>query len=259
MNLGRHLHELTRHRIGLAVCFALATLAALWGVGKVSLVPPGVKPRVLEMSAAQTRALVDSPKSAVLDLQVPTANLQSMTNRGVLVGNMIASEPVRAYIGRRAHIRPELLQVSSPVTPDFPRPLATSGSRSTSDILDSPNHYRLSIQANPTVPIVEVFAEAPTEERARDLANGAVEGMQDYLRDLAERQAIPEQQRVHLQQLGRATGGTINEGVSLKVGVLCFVLVFFASALAVLAVARIRRGWDAAADETPPAGARLAA
>lgn len=258
MHLGRHLHELTRHRIGLAVCFALATLAALWGVGKITLLPPGIKPRVLQMSAAQTRALVDSPKSAVLDLDVPTSNLQSMTNRGVLVGNMIASEPVRAYIGRRAHIRPQLLQVASPVTPDFPRPLATSGTRSTSDILDSPNAYRLSIQANPTVPIVEVFAEAPTEQKARDLANGAVEGMQDYLRDLADRQGIPAEQRVHLQQLGRATGGTINKGVSVKVAVLSFALVFFASALAVLAIARVRRGWDAAAGDAQ-AQARLAA
>jgi hypothetical protein len=253
MQLGRHLHELSRHRLGLLVSVLLASLAALWSVGKVSVDPPGIKPRVLQMGAASTRALVDSPKSAVLDLQVPTGNLQAMTNRGVLVGNMIASAPVRAYIARRAHVRPELLQVSSPVTPDFPRPLASSGKRSTSDIVDSPNAYRLSVQSNPTVPIVDIYAEAPTAAAARALANGAVEGMQDYLGDLAVTQAIPERQRVHLVQLGGATGGVINPGVSVKLGLLSFFIVFGASSLAVMAVSRVRRGWGLAAARRGPA------
>jgi hypothetical protein len=248
MNFGRHLHELWRNRAGLLISLTLATLAMVWSVGKVSIAPPGIKPRVLQMAAASTRALVDSPNSAVLDLAVPTSNLQQMTNRGVLVGNMIASQPVRAYIGRRAGIRPELLQVASPVTPDFPRPLATSGKRSTKDIADSPNQYRLSIQANPTVPILDVYAEAPTEKAARALANGAVQGMQDYLRDLAERQQIPATQRVHLEQLGGATGGVIDPGISIKLGALAFLITFAASSLAAVAIRRVRRGWRLADD-----------
>src|ERR1700742_346256 len=98
MQLGRHLRELWGHRTGLIVSLVLALLAAVWSVGKVSLFPPGVKPRVVTIAAANTRALVDAPKSAVLDMNVSTVNLQSMTNRGVLVGNVMASEPVRQYI-----------------------------------------------------------------------------------------------------------------------------------------------------------------
>jgi hypothetical protein len=255
MQFGRHLHELSRHRLGLLLSVLLASLAALWSVGKVSLDPPGIKPRVLQMGAASTRALVDYPKSAVLDLAVPTANLQAMTNRGVLVGNIIASAPVRTYIGRRAHIKPELLQVVSPVTPDFPRPLATSGTRSTSDILDSPNAYRLSIQSNPTVPIVDIYAEAPTAETARALADGAVEGMRDYLHDLAMAQRIPSDQRVRLVQLGAATGGVINPGISVKLGIISFLIVFGACCLAVMAITRVRRGWNVAAEARPARGA----
>jgi hypothetical protein len=243
MGLGRHLRELCGYRAGLVASILIASLAALWSVGKLSLFPPGVKPRVVQMASASTRAIVDSPTSAVLDLAIPTTNLQGMTNRGVLVGNMIASEPVRGYVARRAHLRPELLQVASPVTPDFPRPLATSGKRSTKDIVKSPNEYRLSIQANPTVPILDVYAEAPTVAAARSLANSAVEGMGDYLRDLADAQQIPPGQRVHLEQLGRADGGIINPDVSVKLAVLSFVLVFAASSATVLALARVRRGW----------------
>jgi hypothetical protein len=244
MRFGRHLRELWEHRLGLVASVLIASLAALWSVGKVTVFPPSVKPRVLQMAAASTRALVDSPKSAVLDLKVPTTNLQGMTNRGVLVGNMIASAPVRAYIARRAHVPTELLQVAGPVTPDFPRPLATSGKRSTKDILKSPNQYRLSIQANPTVPILDIYAQAPTADAARALANGAVRGMQDYLVDLADAQHIAVDQRVHLEQLGQADGSVINPDVSIKLAILSFLLVFTASSVMVLAATRVRRGWQ---------------
>jgi hypothetical protein len=244
MQLGRHLRELWGHRVGLIASLALALLASLWSVGKVSFFPPGVKPRVLTMSVANTRALVDAPKSAVLDLKVNTGSLQAMSNRGVLIGNVMASEPVRDYIGKRAKIRGELLQIASPVTPDFPRPLATSGKKSPRDILKSPNAYRLNIQANPTVPILDIYAEAPTPELAQQLANGAVDGMQDYLNDLATAQQVPVERRVRLEQLGRAKGGTINPGVRLKLGALSFLIVFAASSATVLAVGRVRQGWS---------------
>jgi hypothetical protein len=150
---------------------------------------------------------------------------------------------VREYIARRAKVRSELLQIASPVTPEFPRPLATSGKKSTRDILKSPNQYRLSIQANPTVPILDIYAEAPTAEIARQLANGAVDGMQDYLRDLAAAQRTPADRQVHLEQLGHAKSGVINPGIRVKVGIMSFLLVFAASSATVLAVGRVRRGW----------------
>jgi hypothetical protein len=244
MRFGRHLRELWQHRLGLTASVLLACLAALWSVGKVTVFPPGVKPRVLQMGAASTRALVDAPKSAVIDLTVNTTSLQGMTNRGVLVGNMIGSAPVRAYVARRAHVPVELLQVATPVTPDFPRPLATSGKRSTKDILKSPNQYRLSVQANPTVPILDIYAQAPTANAARALANAAVQGMSDYLHDLANAQHIAVAQRVHIQQLGQAEGGVINPNVSVKLAILSFLLVFTASGAMVLAADRVRRGWQ---------------
>ncbi len=133
--------------------------------------------------------------------------------------------------------------MASPVTPDFPRPLATSGKKSPRDILKSPNEYRLSIQANPTVPIVDIYAEAPTPEIAAAFANGAVDGMQDYLKDLAAAQHVPADRRVRLEQFGRAKGVEINPGVRLKLGMLSFLIVFAAASVTVLAVDRVRQGW----------------
>jgi hypothetical protein len=243
MGLGRHLRELWESKVGLATSVTLALLAALYSVGTISLFPPAVKARPIEVAVASTRALVDAPTSAVLDLQVNTNNLAGMTNRGVLVGNIMASAPVRSYIGRRAHVAPERLKVASPVTIDFPRPLATSGSMSARDILKSPGEYRLSVQANPTVPILDIYAQAPTEAEAKLLANGAVAGMQDYLRDLGDTQSVVPAQQVHLEQLGRARGGVINAGIGVEMALLSFTLVFGASAATVLWLGRVRRGW----------------
>jgi hypothetical protein len=244
MQLGRHLRELWQFRLGLVAAVLLASFAALWSVGRVGLFPPSIKARNLEMASASTRALVDTPKSMVLDLGANTYDFQSITDRALLVGNIMASAPVRRYIARRAHLPADVLQISSPVTPDFPRQLASSGTRRTSDILKSPDEYRLSIQSNPTVPVVDVYAEAPTAEAAQQLANGAVDGMKDYLRDLGAAQSIPGTEQVHLEQLGRAKGGVIDRGVSVKLAALSFLLVFAASSAMVLFVARVRRGWD---------------
>jgi hypothetical protein len=248
MQLGKHLRELWHLKIGIVVSLALATLAAIWSVGRIDLAPPGFTPRKLEIATASTRALVDTPQSTVLDLDVNTYGFTAITNRALLVGNIMASEPVRRYIAARAHLPAEVLQVTSPITPDFPRPLATTGKRKMSDILKSPDEYRLSIQANPTVPIVDVFAEAPTAAAAQQLANGAVEGMKDYLNDLGVAQAIPVAKQVHLEQLGRAKGGVIDPGISVKFAGLSFFLVLAASGAMSLFVVRVRRGWQKEAD-----------
>jgi hypothetical protein len=248
MQLGRHLRELWRLRIGLVASVLLAVFAGLWSVGRVSLIPPSVQPRALETAAASTRVLVDAPRSTVLDLSVDTYNFQAITNRALLVGNVMASEPVQRYIGRRARVSPDVLQVASPVTPDFPRPLASSGKRSSRDILKSPDEYRLSIQVNPTAPVLDVYAEAPTAEAAELLANGAVDGMKDYLRDLGTTQGVPLERQVRLEQLGRAKGGVINQGVRVKLAVLSFLLVFAACSLTVLFIGRVRRGWAVEAE-----------
>jgi hypothetical protein len=258
MQLGRHLRELWELRIGLVASLLLALFAALWSVGQVGVFPPSVKTRKLEIAAASTSVLVDTPKSTVLDLSVNTYDFRAFTNRSLLVGNIMASPPVRRYIARRAHVPADVLQVASPVTPDFPRPLASSGAKHSSDILKSPDEYRLSIQSNPTVPVVDVYAEAPTAAAAQQLANGAVDGMKDYLRDLAAAQGTRPSEQITLEQLGRAKGGVLDPGISVKVALLSFLLVFGASSVAALFLARVRRGWVMQAKRDPltetPAG-----
>jgi hypothetical protein len=258
MQLGIHLRELWRLRLGLVLALLLSIFAAVWVCYRIELSPPHLEPRSLEMGTASTRVLVDTPKSSVLDLRQGTYDFESLSNRALLLGNVMAGLPVREYIARHAHIPPEVLRVSAPLTPDFPRAIEEAGNeKHTTDILRSTNQYRISLRTNPTVPMLDVYAQAPTAERAAALANAAVDGLQEYLDDIATTQRIGADQQVQLKQLGRARGALINDGVAVQVALLSFLVVFAVSATAVLLVARVRRGWMIASvmdDDIVPGG-----
>lgn len=248
MQLGRHLRELWRLRLGVAISFALALFIAVSSIDHVSLLPPKVSSRQLEIAAASTRVLVDSPRSEIIDLRTDTYAFTSLTTRAALLGNVMASAPVREYIARRAKIDPARIQASAPITADVPRNLSEPGSeKRASDILRSTDQYRIDIQSNPTVPILNISAQAPNKDAAERLANGAVDGLRDYLAALAVRQGTDPKKQVRLEQLGRARGGVINNGISLQIALLSFIFVFTLSCCAVLFLSRVRRGWSAAA------------
>jgi hypothetical protein len=251
MQLGTHLRELWRLHLGLALSAALALLVAVSSIDHVSLFPPTVKSRELEIAAASTHVLIDTPKSKIVDLRANTYDFTSLTTRADLLGNVMASAPVREFIGRRANIDPARIAAVAPVTANVPRVLTEPGSeKRSSDILRSTDQYRIDIQANPTVPILDISAQAPTKEAAERLANSAVDGLRDYLRALGQRQGIGPDQQVRLEQLGRARGGVINHGVGLQIALLSFLVVFSISCCAVLFLSRVSRGWrQAARDE----------
>jgi hypothetical protein len=260
MQLGMHLRELWRVPFGLAVSCMVALFVTLTISYEVRLLPPGLEPRNHEIATASTHLLVDTPKSTVLDLRQETLELDAMTNRAVLLGNVMASAPVREYIARRAGVPPDVIRATAPATPEYPRPIADpENRRRTSDILRTTDEYRLKISANPTVPIIDIYSQAPTADAAKQLANAAVDGLRDYLAAVARAQSIPPGRQVQLDQLGPARGGVINDGVHLTVAVLSFLLVFALSCAAVLFVSRVRRGWRASTQAESPERAPAAA
>src|SRR5215211_4410063 len=165
MGLGMLTRNLWRLRWGVLLCVAVAMLAALWSVERISLLPPGLSPRALEMATASTQVVLDTPESGLLlDLR-DDRYLESLTDRAVVLGNIMTIGRVRASIARRAGITTEVLQVSPPLTPKQPRGLAEVGNdRHVSDVLKLNDQYRLNVQANPTVPVLYIYAQTPTAE-----------------------------------------------------------------------------------------------
>jgi hypothetical protein len=244
MQLGIYLRELWERKIGLAIVLVVAlAVAARIGFG-ASLAPPRLDTHALQLSSASTHMLVDTPQSSVLDLNQNTYNLTELSNRALLLGNLMASPPVRKYIAREAKIPAYRLRVSPPVTPEQPRAIADSAHQpSSTDILKSPEEYRLSVQSNPTVPVVDIYAEAPDSTTAIRLANSAVRGLRDYLTVLGEEGRTPFKDQVRLVQLGQAEGATIDRGAGVKVALLAFLITFGLGCVALLSLSRARRGW----------------
>ena len=247
MRFGMHLRELSRLPLGVAVSALLAAFAAVWSVADISFSPPRLEPRALDMATAQAQVVVDTPYAAAVDLRQGVDDIEPLKQRAVLIGTLMASAAVRADIADRAGVPAERLQIVAPRTPEQPRPVAQSGEKKgPADLFKSTDQYRLDVQANPTVPLLTIQAQAPTADASEDLANAAVSGLDDYLGQLAASENTPDELQVKLRQLGTAKGNVINKGVQVQVILVVFSLVFALSCAATILLARVRRGWHLA-------------
>jgi uncharacterized protein involved in exopolysaccharide biosynthesis len=247
MGLGIRLRGLWQIRGWVAACIVFALAVAGWTVTRTS--------GSLEMATATTQVVVDTPKSTLVDIRQDTYGIDGLTNRALLLGNVMASPQVRADIARRAHIPFEDLQVTPPLTAKQPRVLAEAGNeRHTTDILKLSGKYRLYIRSNPTVPFLQVYTETPTPASAAALANAAVGGMQSYLDELAASTKTPVEAQIRLMQLGGASGAVVNSGIEWRFVLLAFLVAFGVSCATVIWVRRVREGWRLAAlSEQAPA------
>jgi hypothetical protein len=228
------MRQLSRLKLGMVLSLVLALLAAGWSASQSGL----------EMATAHTEVLVDTPQSIMTNLRQNSYSIDGLVNRAVVLGNVIASTPVEAKIAQRANIPAALLRIQAPITVHVASlPLDSQDARSITDILKSNDQYRIAIQANPTVPMLDIYAQTPTAQSAAALANAAVDELKAYLAGVASSQATPASDQIRIEQLGRATGLVINPGVKYQLALLVFILTFLLACATTIAVSKIRAGW----------------
>jgi hypothetical protein len=244
VGIGIRIRRLSHHRLGLVISLLIACLAALWSIDKISLSPPGLAPRALEMATASTHVLVDTPDSIMIDLRQNTYGIEDLTNRAVVLGNVIASPSVEERIALRAHVPVQLLRIQAPLTPKQASvPVNSQNQRKIADIVKLNDQYRIDIDVDPEVPMLDIYAQTPTAQSAAALANASVDELRAYLAGLATTQRTPLKDQTKLVQLGRATGTVINPGARYQLAILAFILTFLASSASVIFLARVRAGW----------------
>jgi hypothetical protein len=247
MTLGTRLHELSRLRKGVIASVALATLVTIWSLYRISILPPGLQARTMDIGGATTHVLVDTPRSELADIRASVTDFEALTTRADLLGNLMASWPVRQYIGRVVGVDPARISTIAPITISVPRALVEPGSeKRVTSILDSRDQYRLQIGSNPTVPVLDIYSQAPTKDAAVKLANAAVQGLQQYMTDLSNQQHIAPDQQIRLIQFGGAIGGVINQGIAIQIGAFVFFAVFAMSCSALIFLQRVKLGWSVA-------------
>jgi hypothetical protein len=241
MELAKTLKILWQRRRLVALGAVIAVLAAILSVYQVGLFPPSLHSRTNVFATASTQLLVDTPDSAFADL---ANDLTPLETRASVFARFLASPAALELIAREAKLPLDSIEAQGPYDINLPviQQEPTAGQRS-SQIIGEGALYRLRFENNPVLPIVSVFAQAPTQDQATALANAAPRALRAYVKGIQARQHTPADRRVVIRKLGNATGGVVNAGANVQIGVLVFLVVFGAWCMLLIPAQTLARGW----------------
>jgi hypothetical protein len=241
MELARTLKSLWIRRRLVALGAVIAFVAAILSVYSVGIFPPSLSSRTNVFATASTQLLVDAPDSAFADLE---NDLTPLETRASVFARFLASPVALQLIAKEAQVPLGAIEAQGPYDINLPviQQEPTAEKRS-SQIIGEGALYRLRFENNPVLPVVSVFAQAPSEAEAIDLANAAPRALRTYINGIQEQQNTPESRRVVIRKLGNATGGVVNAGANLQIGLLVFIVVFGAWCMLLIPAQTIARGW----------------
>lgn len=241
MEPARTLKTLWHRRRLVAVGVAVAMLAALLSIYRVGLFPPSLEGRTNVFASASSQILVDTPDSAFADLSY---DLEALDARASVFARFLASPAAVALIAREAKLPFAAIEAQGPFDINLPEvQQAPTAERRSSQIIGEGAVYRLRFENNPSLPIVSVFAQAPSREEAVRLAAAAPAALRDYIDRIQVEQQTPASRRVEIRQLGSATGAIVNEGANLQIATLVFIIVLGGWCMLLIPAQTIARGW----------------
>jgi hypothetical protein len=241
MELTRALKALWKRRWLVALGVVIAAIAATVSAFSVSLFPPSLTPRTNTFATASTQILVDTPNSAFANLE---EEVEPLNTRAAVFSRFLASPLAITLIAREAGLPVDAIEGQGPYEQNLPlfEQEPTAEKRS-SQIVGERALYRLRFENNPDLPIVTVFAQAPTAAEAHRLADAAPEALSAYISGIQTSQKTPPKRRVEVRQLGDATGGVVNGGANAQIAVLVFFVVLVLWCLLLIPAHTIARGW----------------
>jgi hypothetical protein len=234
----------TRHR-ALVISLMVALIALVLVRYDVSVFPPALHSRSLTVAASTAEVMVAPPNLA-------TGSEDSYiteVDHSVLTGDIMITPPVVDYAAHQLGISPSSIQASAPMTANVARVVTDPGSGAAAyNLVDSADTYKLQVEADPTVPILYVYAQAPSSSQAAELASAAISGLTRYVEGL-----LPTYQRsttaTGIVQLGPIRSEVVNSGASKEILLLVLVGIFGITRWLLLIGTRIGRGWQAARRE----------
>lgn len=241
MEFAKTLKILWKRRRLVALGAFVAAIAAMLSVYTVSLFPPGLHSRTNVFATATTQLLVDTPDSAFADLANEMTPLET---RASVFARFLATPAALELIARDAKLPLDSIEAEGPYDINLPvvEQEPTADKRS-SQILGEGALYRLRFENNPVLPIVAVFAQAPTKSEAVALANVVPRALRTYVQRIQARQGTPLERRVVIRKLGDATGGVVNAGANVQIAALVFLVVFGGWCMLLIPAQTLARGW----------------
>lgn len=241
MELARTLKTLWIRRRLVALGAVIAAIAALLSVYSVGLFPPSLSSRTNVFATASTQLLVDTPDSAFADL---ANDLTPLETRASVFARFLASPAALVLIAREADVPLSSIEAQGPYDINLPtiQQEPTAGQRS-SQIIGEGALYRLRFENNPVLPIVSIFAQAPSKAEAVALADAAPRALRVYINGIQAQQDTPDDRRVVIRKLGDAEGGVVNEGANLQIALLVFLVVLGGWCMLLIPAQTLARGW----------------
>jgi hypothetical protein len=156
-----HLRELSRARVVWLPSLLIAGLLALTSIS------------TSRIYGAHTQILVNGPKPGILSTGSGTTSYDWLNNGALLLGNILTSDPGDDYVAQAARVPVTSIDFADPQSYFLPTP----------DALPKPGTppYSVTAVSDPSVPLVDVYATAPTQAMALRLVNAAYSGLRSYL------------------------------------------------------------------------------
>lgn len=227
------------------VAAALAALALALVLTVASTCSVGLLPPRLSLNggqgAAAARAFVRTQPAAPL---IGPNEFEVGAKRAILVGNLIASAPVLDRIAKRLGVDPESIDATAEANESVPVAFnEPDAERRAHEILAARDPLKIDVQAQRGIPVLSVYAQAPTVGGAEALAEAAIPAADDYLRAIAAAHGDRGPPPLTLEPLGPARGSPLEPTAPYEIAVVTFFTVFGIAFGALYLLGEVRRGW----------------
>jgi hypothetical protein len=249
------LRELWRRKRLLVPAVILAALVAISSSYKL----PSLEKRGLQLGAASSQILIDSPASTLVG-GADANQLSTLATRARVYAQYLSSLEARDDISRASGIPARAISLSGPFSTDVGRNnyQAQPSAARANDILKEGQGYRLIFDAQDGVPIITVSAQAPDALSAIKLARASFVALKQYIRRLqlqadkvpvkplpkgATAAPITPDAGVTVRELGAPVGGTIGGGNGIMLMGLVFIAVLGLACAAITILPGMARHW----------------
>ena len=221
------LRLVTSRRVWLLVGLPIAAYVALSAVANVSLLPPEIKGRNLGVVTARTQLYVLPHAQLYTTPPEPLADTvwTQSAEQATVLANLLTSPDMRTAIARDAGIDARRLAVDGPISADLPNTdIWPAGEKRANQIVAESALYRLTIDANPSAPVIGIAAQGPTATQAVRLAEGTRTALSSYLTSLQTKAHVPVAQRPGVSALGAVAVSGDSSGGPRNVATLTFIV-----------------------------------
>jgi hypothetical protein len=247
--------ELWRHKIYLTIVVVVAAMFAILSAFKVT--SSGLEKRSLQVGAASSQILVDSPGSALV-AGASVGTFDALSTRAQIYGQYLSSLEARAKIAKLTGVPAGTIATAGPFSTDVAQN-SYSGQSSedrANQLVDQGSPNRIVFTAQEGIPIISVDSQAPTANRAAKLAVASFVTLKRYVRKLKSSkeyiatlrsgpnaEAKAALKGVTVRQLGTPEGGTLGGANDKILMMLAFITVFLLGCAAIIIVPRALGRW----------------